>query len=406
MKNILVALFVLFSSAAVAQNFYVSPYSYYGVGMLNDKTSSLNRSLAGTGIAIRDERNLNLANPASYSSIAPPVSHIFEAGFYTERNTLENSKHTESKSNGGMNSLLYWFRFSSRWSSVVGLSPYSSVSYNISTTQAFSTSDANYRYEGSGNINRLYWGHAYKIKNFSIGMNLSYLFGTIKKYESIEASASTDLLTLERKIFTNKFDVDFGAQYVIPVGKSAVVLGVVADDGLKLSGREKYLLTDANGDTLDNSNGAKKHYALPKSIGGGVALQTSRYILSTDLRYNAWGSASYADANSVLQDTWRFSAGYVYKGNPDAESYWGLIGLRAGVYYTQFQQRIKSTTLPYWGWSAGVSLPLFDGKSAVNLSYSFDKLGTLDNNLILQRTGRVSVDVIIRDLWGIRRKFD
>jgi hypothetical protein len=56
--------------------------------------------------------------------------------------------------------------------------------------------------------------------------------------------------------------------------------------------------------------------------------------------------------------------------------------------------------------SFGVSLPVFDNRSSINLTYSFDQLGTLQDGLILQRSQKIMFDVIVRDFWGRRRKFD
>ena len=60
---------LFYSLTGVAQSISYSPYSYYGIGILKERASALNRSLAETGIAIRDQMNLNMTNPASYTSI-------------------------------------------------------------------------------------------------------------------------------------------------------------------------------------------------------------------------------------------------------------------------------------------------------------------------------------------------
>jgi hypothetical protein len=112
------------------------------------------------------------------------------------------------------------------------------------------------------------------------------------------------------------------------------------------------------------------------------------------------------EQETTLQDTWKFSVGYMYKGNPDATNYWGSVSLRAGFYTQSYYQVIKENVLPWWGMSLGVSLPVFDNRSSINLTYGLDQMGTLNNDLILQRSQKIMFDVIIRDLWGIKRKFD
>ncbi|HET6544482.1 MAG TPA: hypothetical protein VFG46_28550, partial [Chryseolinea sp.] len=87
-------------------------------------------------------------------------------------------------------------------------------------------------------------------------------------------------------------------------------------------------------------------------------------------------------------------------------SYLSALSLRAGFHFQQYPRKIKDTDLPCWGLSAGISMPMFDNRSSINICYSFDSLGTTQNGLILQHSQHIMFDVVIRDLWGIRRKFD
>ena len=101
--------------------------------------------MGGTGIAVRDGFNLNYVNPASYGSIASPVSSVFEMGFYVEHNDYRTTDLSESRTNGSLSNINYWFKFLPQWSSTVGLTPFSSVSYKINTTRSLGgISDVNY----------------------------------------------------------------------------------------------------------------------------------------------------------------------------------------------------------------------------------------------------------------------
>src|SRR5687768_17785346 len=100
MRYILVGLFVTICSSVLSQNIFNSPYSIYGLGIVNKRTSTMNRGMGGTGIAVRDEFNLNYVNPASYGSIVSPINSIYEMGFYVESNRYKTNELTESKTNG------------------------------------------------------------------------------------------------------------------------------------------------------------------------------------------------------------------------------------------------------------------------------------------------------------------
>ncbi len=390
------------------QNIFNSPYSVYGIGMLNYRTSSLSRGISGTGIAIQDENNINPTNPASYGSIKSSVTHIHEVGMYIESNKYMSKSLEELKTTGGLTNLNYWFRFAPWWSASVGLTPFSTVSYNIKTVRELATSSSvNYVYQGSGNINQLYLGNSFNaIKNVSFGFHVSYLFGSILKSESIDLSEETSYLTYENKIVARKFHLDFGLQYKIAIKDKTLIVGAIADNGLSLTGKQQNILYDENADTLSVTTGKAVHYKLPRNLGVGLSLQSKRYTVAADIKYENWTEARYADEEVKFQDTWKFSGGYIYKGNPEAENYFGFVSLCAGFNVQQYPIKMKGTSLPLWGVSAGVSLPMFDGKSALGLTYSLDQLGTRENKLILQRSQKIMLDVVFRDLWGNKRRSD
>jgi hypothetical protein len=409
MRYILICSFILVQGKLLGQNIFNSPYSIYGLGIMNERLSTLNRGMGGTGIAVRDEFNLNYTNPASYGSIQSPVSSIYEMGFYIENNNYKTKELNESKSNGSLTNINYWFKFKPYWSSMVGLSPFSSVSYKITTTRNLgSGSPVDYSYDGSGAISRFYWGNAFTItKNLSIGFNASFLFGSISKKEFIITPGGTGSVTFENKINARKVNIDAGIQYSFKLKKDrTLLLGIVGDPGMTFNASQKNYVYNENSDTLNATIEDKQKYDIPATAGVGAALQTRRSVVATDVKFEHWSSVTSPERETTPQDTWKFSVGYMYKGNPDATNYWGSVSLRAGFFTQNYYQKIKDNTLPWWGMSLGVSMPVFDNRSSINLTYSLDRLGTLNDGLILQRSQKIMIDVVIRDLWGMKRKFD
>ena len=409
MKYFLTFLLLGGGGKLLAQNIYNSPYSIYGFGMVNQKMSTLNSGMGGTGVAVRDGFNLNYQNPASYGSISSPVSSVFEMGFYVEHNNYRTAKLSESKTNGSLSNINYWFKFLPRWSSMVGLTPFRTVSYKVNTTRSLgSISDVSYSYDGSGTISQLYWGNGFSVtKNLSVGLNISYIFGTISKRESVNTLNQVSALIYENRINTNELALDAGLQYEVALKKNtSLIIGFVGDMGSTFHGNQKNYLLDGPLDTMQIYRDEKLVYETPPSYGVGLALQKARSILACDLKFENWHAINSEDENVKLQDVWKFSMGYMYKGNSDATSYLSAVSLRAGFHIQQYPRKIKNTNLPWWGLSAGISMPMFDNRSSINISYSFDSLGTTQNGLILQHSQHIMFDVVIRDLWGVRRKFD
>ena len=77
----------------------------------------------------------------------------------------------------------------------------------------------NTAFKGRGGIYEFYWGNAFKVfKNFSLGCNISYLFGNYDKIRTAEFSddlflnfKGNDKTSMKGALFS------FGTQYFIPV---------------------------------------------------------------------------------------------------------------------------------------------------------------------------------------------
>jgi hypothetical protein len=391
-----------------AQTTYHSPYSVYGVGTLMNRSSSLNRGMSFTGIAVRDTLNLNHVNPASYVSItAPKISKIFEFGTFAERNSYETTSSREAKGAGGLTNLSYWFKPSSNWACVLGLNPFSGMSYSVSTNRQLATvENAQYLYEGSGTLSMLHFGNAFKVtRNFSAGINLSYLFGTLEKTETVDAADFTKLMYVSR-VFTNKADLDIGLQYGFQWKGKSITLGFIASNGLALDGIRRGNLYTASEDTLASFPSDKVHYKLPPAFGWGMSLHSKRSTLALDTKLTKWSRASFEDQPAKFNDTWRISAGYIYEGNRHGLKLIDFVSVRAGLFYENYYLTLKNKNLANYGFTAGLSVPVLDGKSSIGFTYGNDRFGTSSNGLILQRSHRFMLDIVIRDIWGAKRRFE
>jgi hypothetical protein len=403
----LLTLMSIGSSISCAQTISTSPYSVYGPGMITERNSALNQAMGGTGYGLQHDDMLNYMNPASLISPKAPVTHIFDVGMFTEQNNYMTNSKSESGTAGGLARLNYWFRLKPWWAANIGLSPYSSVSYSIRTQRDLAAGTGRYSYTGSGNTSQLYFASGFSLtKNLSVGFTGYYLFGTLSREESIVSDELTSALILKDKLFTRKFNADVGVQYKIPVGRNALVLGIVFEPGVTLTGTHELGLYNENNDTLTTFTGDHTTYRLPAKFGGGVSYKHKRSLIAIDARYQPWTRADFSGQETQFQDSWKISAGYSYEGSETAENYWRLISLRAGAFMQQYPLRLEDHNLPSWGYSVGAGLPLFAGRSTLQLTYSMENLGTTAANLIRQRTQKLTLDLVIHNLWGGRRKWD
>ena len=138
------------------------------------------------------------------------------------------------------------FRLHRRLALTLGFMPFSSVGYSISTEEKIKDTPnpnltAYSTYNGSGGLNQLFLGAGFKVFNgLSVGVNASYLFGTIT--HSSQVSFSDNSFNMSNKtnsIRVQDYKLDFGLQYTQKIGqKQNVTLGALApvDTSTQLAG--------------------------------------------------------------------------------------------------------------------------------------------------------------------------
>ena len=156
-----------------------TPYSMYGVGDLQTPGSAYNKSMGGVGIASRNNRFMNLMNPAA---VTARDSLSFMADFGVMANTQLFKSDGVSSANNLFNisNLAISFPVYKSSAMYVGISPYSNVGYSFSapeTDQAIigRTGNITYTSSGEGSIYQVFLGGGATFwKKFSVGVEGIY----------------------------------------------------------------------------------------------------------------------------------------------------------------------------------------------------------------------------------------
>jgi hypothetical protein len=210
----LFSLLTLFSIHISAQT-STSPYSRYGIGDLPFHGTTKNLGMGGVALGYSPIYNLNLSNPAAYSSL---LLTTFEAAVNMNQVEMKNGSAVKQDVN---NTSFSYFGFgfpvkSKKWGTGFGLLPYSDVGYSLSETATNSDGDAEtHTYEGSGGLNQFFISNGYSpFKNFSIGVTASYLFGTIEQERRIEFPRLSNYFNtrINQETSIGSFHFNFGTQ--------------------------------------------------------------------------------------------------------------------------------------------------------------------------------------------------
>ncbi len=179
-----------------------SPYSRFGIGDINSFGVGRNQMMGGLGVSTSNALFINNVNPAL---AARSNNVIFNIGFTSDSKFLKTSTQSQNSSNVNLSTLNMSFPLSKKWTSGIGLYPYSRVDYDISSTQILNdTTNVNYLYTGTGGLNKFYWTNGFSVsRGIYLGLESSYVFGNIRK-ESESQLEFNEVLDFTKSVFANQ----------------------------------------------------------------------------------------------------------------------------------------------------------------------------------------------------------
>lgn len=141
----------------LAQNGTMTPYSAYGLGILRDNATSIQRSMGGVGYAMNSGRQINAMNPASYAAI-DSLTFLFDMGIdltaLWQKEKQADGTVSENNFGGGLDYVTMQFPLGRYMGASVGLVPFSSVGYSFGG-EIENGIDAR---QGNGSLNEFYVG--------------------------------------------------------------------------------------------------------------------------------------------------------------------------------------------------------------------------------------------------------
>lgn len=404
---ILFAIAIFYPSYISAQSEAGSPYSTFGLGILQDNISSQTLALGSTGIGLRSDLFLNSTNPSALNAIRQPTTMMMGFGFNVGINHLESEKDEYNYRNGGLSNFDLWFRFNRKWAGSIGLSPYSKVAYSITTDRHSETLGGDYRvnYKGSGGLSKLHFGQAYEIaRGLSLGANVNFLFGSLNRTEELVSQNGNFDFELTSKTHLQDLNYDLGLQYSLSLSLDRkITIGAVYAPATNLYTNQDVVLTKASDEIDENPN--IDDYSLPEKVGGGISFQGKKLTLATDVVFQKWSEAKL-NTDEELLNTLTFSGGAEYAPfNSKYRAYGQSVLLRLGFSIQNNYLKIDGQNFYTWRASTGISVPFNRSQHHAHLTYTFSQNGTKDAGLFLENKHQIAVNFSLRDIWFVKRKF-
>jgi hypothetical protein len=391
-----------------AQN-TMSPYSVFGPGELQPKGFGRAVGMGHAGMALPSDNRLNNLNPASYLGI-DSLHFILEIGMNAKYSGFRSGGNSLSGLNANLAYLAMGFRITDWWANSLGIAPFSHVGYDITGQKFVEGSTLKYttEFKGSGGISLAYWSNSIRItKNFSVGVNTSYIFGPLVQEEYISQSDLSAAYIFTRNDYFHSFYLDYGAQYHFRIKDLMFFLGATYANRQNLISGYSSTLETSGLSSVDSKEGQKGVRSLPESFGGALAVSNSKITLALDYQLQKWAGLKYPSMIGVFRNAQNFSAGVDLKPWKARVSnkFFQNWDYRAGFNFYSSYLQIKNNPVNAYGVTLGFGVPLRNQYSQINFAIEAGKQGTTANGLIRERYVMAHLNFTVNELWFIGKTF-
>lgn len=410
-------------NGAWAQGGTKSPYSQFGIGVLSDQSQSMNRGMNGVGYALREHNMVNTLNPASYSGV-DSLTMLFDMGLSGQMTNFKEGNVRRNASTANFEYVTGSFRVRKNVGVAFGVLPFSNVGYDYSaTTRDASTGTLTQNYTGNGGLHQLFLGAGWRIfKPLSIGVNASYLWGSIDRSVTPSASSASNTLTKKYATTINSYKLDFGLQWQQSIGKADnLTIGAIVGLGHNLKNEAEMSISSLNSQSSTTYADTVKiadAMALPMSFGIGVAYNKGgNLIMTADYTLEKWGDtdfpgtlsgAGYQKMSGLLTDRMKVNVGADWLPNPMGRKFMDHVHYRVGAGYATPYYKINGQDGPKeLSISAGVGIPIlnsYNNRSLLNISAQWAHASA--TNFITENTFRINIGVTFNERWFMKWKVD
>ena len=406
--------FLVLTFYASSQN-TTSPYSIFGPGEIQQKGFGKIQGMGGAGIALQSGTFLNNLNPASYSGI-DSLHYIYSAGLEAKLSNFRQKNDSRNDMTANFKYFALGFRIDKLWAASIGLTPYTNVGYDISSASFVEGTNSQYlsTYVGSGGISQAYIANAFKFGNLSLGINTSYMFGSVIQEETLteQVISPNSVYTIIRTDYLKSFYFDYGLQYSFKIEDVNYAFGATFSQKQSLDSR--HVVTVLEGTSAIASEEEELDYIeVPNMIGVGFAVQNGeKYTIAADYQFQQWSDVVYPTQLESFVDAHNFSFGAEFRPWPMRvvnKGYQNWV-YRAGLNYGTSYLKVGGQVLDEKSISLGIGVPIKNEKarnvgSALNFAVEVGTKGSSSGRQVKENYVQFHMNFSINEIWFMKRKY-
>lgn len=148
-------------------------------------------------------------------------------------------------------------------------------------------------------------------------------------------------------------------------------------------------------------------YYMPLEIGVGISKRFKNNLnMTVDYEKSLWNNTNQSElyGNFVNQD--RFAFGFTYSAKKNIRSYWDRVQYAAGANFDTGYLEVDGKRVNNASISVGLTLPIENTFSALNISYSYGQKGKVSENLIKENYHKISLNLSLDGIWFVKRKIE
>jgi hypothetical protein len=420
---ILSSLSLLGFSQLFAQNinrpFDNSPYSRYGIGEFQNAINPAIKSMGSISASFADPYIINTENPASYAHL----KHMtYEAGIQGNRRTIISANGKYQTGSTNLSYLNIAIPLGKNGGMAIGYRPFTHVGYSLNDTGQSLIGPTSWSYNGDGGTNLFFVGGAGKYKNFSIGLNVGYLFGTINQTNWFKTNSTAFYINnsefLRRSTIGGLYfksgalyQKNIGKEYVLNVGVQANLSQNIRTELSEFWISHPFYAPDTTGsDTAYSKKGIKESITLPGDYTFGVQIANSdKWAIGINYKTVNWSQFNNQNLkDSIGDNAFKLSIGGEFTPNSlSLYNYWKRVTYRAGFYFGKDFVQINNYQSTYFAATFGLSLPFKRSTDRIHTAMEIGKMGKQSATTIQQNFIRLTIGVSFNDKsWFVKRRYD
>jgi len=406
----MLALFVsAFTVDVCAENGMNSPYTRFGFGQLAIPEMGIHKAMGGTGTALRNYNQINMMNPASYSSV-DTLTFILDMGMSLQNTNFKEGSVSRNVRNASFDYIAAQYRLHPGLGMTLAYLPYSNVGYSYSNSETVRQDDegtvtTTNAYSGEGGLHQVIVGLGWQpFPWVSVGANANYTYGYLQHTVSNSYSEST--ISSRTKIYSvdlSAVNFDAGVQFLFGPETNRFVAGASYSPARTLSGKPyavDYVVTSSVATSADTVSYAP--LSLPETLSAGVSWKRGdHWLMAADARLTRFSGSTFFGEQGM--DQWRYSAGMQYTPTYNRHNFLQCMHYRAGIHYTTPYYKVNGLAGPTeWGASFGLGIPVlnrWNQRTTINLSGQFIRMQPALAGMMAENYFRLNLSVSFVENW-------